>query len=58
MPWHDVHTRLIGPVVGDIARHFVERWNHDNFENRNETTLNTIKKSNNEGNILKSSNIK
>ena len=58
MPWHDVHTRLIGPVVGDIARHFVERWNHDNFENRNETTLNTIKKSNNEGNKLKSSNIK
>ena len=58
MPWHDVHTRLIGPVVGDIARHFVERWNHDNFENRNETTLNTIKKSNNDGNKLKSSNIK
>ena len=27
MPWHDVHTRLIGPVVSDIARHFVQRWN-------------------------------
>ena len=27
MPWHDVHSRLIGPVVADIARHFVERWN-------------------------------
>ena len=24
---HDVHSRLIGPVVADIARHFVERWN-------------------------------
>ena len=27
MPWHDVHCRLIGPVVNDIARHFVQRWN-------------------------------
>ena len=27
MPWHDVHSRLIGSVVADIARHFVERWN-------------------------------
>ena len=27
MPWHDIHCRLIGPVVADIARHFVQRWN-------------------------------
>ena len=27
LPWHDVHCRIIGPVVPDIARHFVERWN-------------------------------
>ena len=27
MPWHDIHCRLIGPVVFDIARHFVQRWN-------------------------------
>ena len=40
MPWHDIHTRLIGPVVGDIARHFVERWNHARFEDRNQTSLN------------------
>ena len=39
MPCHDVHTRLIGPVVGDIARHFVERWNHSKFDERNETTV-------------------
>ena len=58
MPWHDVHTRLIGPIVGDIARHFVERWNHDNYENRNETTLNTLKTSTNNGNKLKGSNIR
>ena len=31
MPWHDVHSRLIGPVVADIARHFVERWNFTRF---------------------------
>ena len=39
MPWHDVHTRLIGPVVGDISRHFVERWNHSKFDERNESTI-------------------
>jgi phosphatidylserine/phosphatidylglycerophosphate/cardiolipin synthase-like enzyme len=24
--WHDVATRLHGPVVADVAAHFVERW--------------------------------
>ena len=43
MPWHDVHTRLIGPVVGDISRHFVERWNYENFYKRNDSTLNNLK---------------
>jgi phospholipase D1/2 len=60
MPWHDVHTRIIGPVVGDIARHFVERWNHDNYDNRNETTINVVSAScsiGNNSNKLKSGNI-
>ena len=43
MPWHDIHTRLIGPVVSDIARHFVERWNHARYEDRNVTALNVQK---------------
>ena len=31
MPWHDVHCRIIGPAVTDIARHFIERWNFTKF---------------------------
>ncbi|GAA5974034.1 hypothetical protein JCM11641_008224 [Rhodosporidiobolus odoratus] len=27
MPWHDIHSMLIGPAVLDVAQHFVERWN-------------------------------
>ena len=27
MPWHDVMVLFEGPVVTDISRHFVERWN-------------------------------
>ena len=46
MPWHDIHTRLIGPVVSDIARHFVERWNHARFEDRNKSALNYQKNTN------------
>ena len=40
MPWHDVHTRLIGPVVNDLSRHFVERWNHARFDDRNKSSIN------------------
>ena len=42
MPWHDVHSKIIGPAVGDIARHFIERWNHANFSDRKERGLTSI----------------
>lgn len=28
MPWHDVHCAIWGPPCRDLARHFVQRWNH------------------------------
>lgn len=28
MPWHDVHCQLWGQAATDVARHFVERWDH------------------------------
>ena len=42
MPWHDVHSKIIGPAVSDIARHFIERWNHANFADRKEKGLTSI----------------
>ena len=33
--WHDVHTMVEGPIVGDIMRHFVERWNFARSFKRN-----------------------
>ena len=57
MPWHDVHSRLIGPVVADIARHFVERWNFSRFGTGSGIT--DIKQNasvSKEGNVLKETN--
>ena len=45
MPWHDVHIRLEGPAVADIARHFVERWNYAKFESRNGMIIGVASKS-------------
>ncbi len=36
MPWHDVHSRIEGPAVVDIARHFIERWNYTKFDDKSE----------------------
>ena len=45
MPWHDVHSRIIGPAVSDIARHFIERWNHANFADRKSRGLTSFSQS-------------
>ena len=45
MPWHDVHSRIIGPAVSDIARHFIERWNHANFVDRKSKGLTSFSQS-------------
>ena len=26
MPWHDVMVYMTGPVISDLVRHFIERW--------------------------------
>ncbi|KAM3163069.1 Phospholipase [Lachancea thermotolerans] len=28
MPWHDVHTMIVGEPARDMSRHFVQRWNY------------------------------
>ena len=28
MPWHDLTVRLQGPIVIDVYRHFLQRWNY------------------------------
>ena len=33
--WHDIHTMVEGPIVSDIMRHFVERWNFARSFKRN-----------------------
>lgn len=29
MPWHDIHSRIIGPAAWDVLREFVGRWRLD-----------------------------
>ena len=40
MAWHDVHTMVEGPIVNDIVRHFVERWNDARFNKRDHGLVN------------------
>ena len=40
MGWHDIHTMVEGPIVSDIVRHFVERWNDANFNRRERGLVN------------------
>ena len=28
MPWHDIGLGVTGPAARDVARHFIQRWNH------------------------------
>ena len=46
MAWHDVHTMVKGPIVSDIVRHFVERWNDARFKKKNSGITNIGKLSN------------
>lgn len=32
MPWHDIGVRLMGGAVQDLSRHFIQFWNHVNFQ--------------------------
>ena len=40
MGWHDIHTMVEGPIVSDIVRHFVERWNDARFNKRDKGLIN------------------
>ena len=43
MPWHDVHSRIIGIAVANISKHFVQRWNFANSVEKHIRVLSSIK---------------
>jgi len=43
MPWHDVHSRIIGAAVANISKHFIQRWNYANSEENQLRVLSSIK---------------
>ena len=43
MPWHDVHSRIIGKAVENISKHFIQRWNYANSIEENIRFLSSIK---------------
>lgn len=32
MPWHDLHLMVEGESALDLARHFIEYWNHAKYD--------------------------
>ena len=58
MAWHDVHTMVKGPIVSDIVRHFVERWNDARFKKRNNGIANVGNISSNKDVVIKDKNKK
>lgn len=32
MPWHDIGVRVIGDIVADLSRHFIQYWNFVRFD--------------------------
>ena len=42
MPWHDVHSRIIGEAVANISKHFIQRWNYANSVERHIRVLSSI----------------
>ena len=43
MPWHDVHSRIIGVAVANISKHFIQRWNFANYVEKHIRALSSIK---------------
>jgi phospholipase D1/2 len=33
MPWHDIAVKVLGEVVKDLTRHFIQYWNFAKFDN-------------------------
>jgi len=38
MPWHDVHMMVRGEAAKDLARHFIEYYNHAKIDNEGTTS--------------------
>lgn len=42
LPWHDIQCSVTGPVVVDLHRHFMQRWNHVRFCEGSQSVLTPI----------------
>ena len=43
MPWHDVHSRIIGKAVLNMSQHFIQRWNYANDANNKIEEINQLR---------------